>query len=105
MFVIGYISQFFKEKYCNVHRFKCNGKKFHSSFILFYMYVLHAYTLRNALHRKQTSEDVVLVVMICLSTHFNETSQTLGDHKFWNQVLIVLCNRKKMRIRVRYIYI
>lgn len=43
----------------------------------------------------QTSENVVLVVMICLSTHFNETRQTLGDDKLWNQVLIILFKIKQ----------
>lgn len=43
----------------------------------------------------QTSEDVVLVVMICLGTHFNKTAQTLWDDKFWNQVLVILYNTKQ----------
>jgi len=33
--------------------------------------------------------------MICFSTHFNETCQTFGEHKLWNQVLIILCNIKQ----------
>lgn len=38
----------------------------------------------------RTPEDVVLVVLVGLSSHFYQARQSLGDHKLVHQVLVVL---------------
>lgn len=37
-----------------------------------------------------TSQDVVLVVVVGLCSHFDETRQTFRRHELWNQVFIIL---------------
>lgn len=38
----------------------------------------------------RTPEDVVLVVLVGLSSHFYQARQSLGNHKLVHQVLVVL---------------
>lgn len=41
-----------------------------------------------------TSQDVVLVVVIGFGSDFNETGQTFRGHELWNQVFIVLQEKR-----------
>lgn len=56
-----------------------NEQDYISSVVLFYYEFLES-----------TSEDVVLVVLVSLCPHFNETDESLSNHKLMHQVLIIL---------------
>lgn len=43
-----------------------------------------------------TSQDVVLVVVIGFGSNFDETGQTFRGHKLWNQVFIVLQEKRAL---------
>ena len=49
---------------------------------------------------KLTPQNVVLIVLICLSSHLDQTRQTFSHYKFMNQILAILAGkgeRKKER--------
>lgn len=45
-----------------------------------------------------TSQDVVLVVVIGFGSDFNETGQTFRGHELWNQVFIVLQEKRSLSV-------
>lgn len=47
-----------------------------------------------------TPQNVVLIVLICLSSHLDQTRQTFSHYKFMHQILVILAgNRERERER------
>ncbi len=44
-----------------------------------------------------TSEDVVLVVLVSLSSHFNKTCESFSHHKLMHQIFIILQEKHKQQ--------
>lgn len=48
----------------------------------------------------RTPEDVVLVVLVGFSSHFYQTREPLGHHKFVHQVLVILKRNGRRRVNL-----
>lgn len=63
--------------------------------------MLRVYRCRAALLATgRTPEDVVLVVLVGFSSHFYQTREPLGHHKFVHQVLVILKRNGRRRMNL-----
>ena len=50
---------------------------------------------------QRTPQNVVLIVLICLSSHLDQTRQTFSHYKFMHQILVILAGNRERKKRER----